>query len=421
MSATAIIITLCSLLLVAYLFALTSAKTQIPSVLLLLILGWGIKQLTVLLNIHLPNFNSVLPIIATIGLVLIVLEGSLELNVDRSKIGVISKSFFGALGSIIILAFIIAYGFHYIGGYDLRICLINALPFCVISSAIAIPSAVNLSRESKEFVIYESSFSDILGVLIFNFLLLNSVYDYVTFLHFGLQILLMLVISIVATFGLSVLLARITHHVKFVPIILLVVLIYTVLKEYHLPSLIFILLFGLFIGHLHQFKEIPWAKRFIPYDPEKEVKLFTVLTIEGTFLIRSLFFLVFGFLLESSELLDLDTGLLAISMVCLFLFFRIIQLMVSGLPIAPLLFVAPRGLITILLFLYITPAESIEMVNRSLIIQVIVLTVLVMTFGMMLSSKNDRPKPNELPGDGPQLRGEEIELTLSDLSPDPVE
>lgn len=72
-------------------------------------------------------------------------------------------------------------------------------------------------------------------------------------------------------------------------------------------------------------------------------------------------------------------------MVALFMFVRIIQLAVSRLPIAPLLFVAPRGLITILLFLYITPENSISTVNNSLIIQVIVLTVLVMTFGMMFS------------------------------------
>ncbi|MCF8277365.1 MAG: cation:proton antiporter [Flavobacteriales bacterium] len=387
---TAIIITLCSLLLVAYVFALTSAKTKIPSVLLLLILGWAAKQATVFLHIQLPDFNPALPVIATIGLVLIVLEGSLELKVDRTKIGLITKSFFGALIPIILLAVVIAYGFHYLGDYDLRLCFINAIPFCIISSAIAIPSAVNLDAETKEFVIYESSLSDILGVLIFNFLLLNKVYDQFTFLHFGLQILLMLVISIAATLALSFLLARITHHVKFVPIILLVVLLYTVLKEYHLPSLIFILLFGLFIGHLHKFKDHPWAAKLIPYDPEKDVELFTVLTIEGTFLIRSLFFFVFGFLLETSELTDIDSGLLAVTMVCLFMIVRIIQLAISRLPLAPLLFVAPRGLITILLFLYITPAESIELVNRSLIIQVIVLTVLVMTFGMMASGSSKK-------------------------------
>ena len=373
----------------AYLFALTSAKTKIPSVLLLLILGWAIKQITVFLNIQLPDFNPALPVIATIGLVLIVLEGSLELKIDRTKTGLILKSFLGALFPIIILTFAIAYGFHYFGGYELRNCFINAIPFCIISSAIAIPSAVNLDEKSKEFVIYESSLSDIIGVLVFNFVLFNEVYDQTTFLNFGLQILLILIISLVATIGLSMLLARIDHHVKFVPIILLVVLLYTVLKIYHLPGLIFILLFGLFVGHLDKLKNLAWIGKLVSYDPAKEVEMFTVLTIEGTFLIRSLFFLVFGYLLETSELFDATTVIWAVVMVLLFLFVRTIQLAISRLPIAPLLFVAPRGLITILLFLYITPEESIALVNKSLIIQVIVLTVLVMTFGMMFSGLGD--------------------------------
>ncbi len=393
---TAIIITFCTLLLVAYLFALTSEYTKIPSVLLLLILGWGIKQVTVFLGIDLPDFNPVLPVIATIGLVLIVLEGSLELKVDRSKVRLILKSFFGALLPIIILTIAITYAFHHLGGYELRLCIINAIPFCVISSAIAIPSAVNLNKTDKEFVIYESSLSDILGVIIFNFVIFNEVYDAITFLTFGLQILLMLVISIVATLGLSMLLARINHHVKFVPIILLVVLLYTVLKVYHLPGLIFILLFGLFIGHLDKLKHFGWAAKLTSYNPEKEVEMFTVLTIEGTFLIRSLFFLVFGYLLETSELFDGATALLAVMMVVLFMVVRVIQLAVSRLPIAPLLFVAPRGLITILLFLYITPAESIDLVNKSLIIQVIVFTVLVMTFGMMFSGSGNEEEYDEL-------------------------
>jgi len=407
---TAIIITLCSLLLVAYIFALTSAKTKIPSVLLLLILGWGLKQTAKLLEINIPSLDPILPVLATIGLVLIVLEGSLELKLNRSKLGLVAKSFFGALFPILIITFGISYAFHHFGGYELRNCIINAIPFAVISSAIAIPSVVNLKSEDKEFVIYESSLSDILGVLIFNFIAFNEVYDQYTFANFGLQILLILIISFVATIGLSMLLARINHHVKFVPIILIVVLLYTVLKIYHLPGLIFILLFGLFVGHLDKLTKFKWVEKLVTYNPEKEVEMFTVLTIEGTFLIRSLFFLVFGYLLETSELFDATTAIWAVAMVLFFLVVRVVQLLVSQLPIRPLLFIAPRGLITILLFLYITPEASIAIVNKSLIIQVIVLTVLVMTFGMMFSESGDEVEEKLI----------EEDLIKEDLSVDPV-
>ena len=77
---TTIIITFCVLLLIAYVFDLTSSKTKIPSVILLLLLGWSVRQLTVLLDIHLPDFSPILPVLGTVGLILIVLEGSLELE-----------------------------------------------------------------------------------------------------------------------------------------------------------------------------------------------------------------------------------------------------------------------------------------------------------------------------------------------------
>lgn len=362
---------------------------------MLLVLGWLIKQSVLFLGIYVPKLDSALIVLATIGLVLIVLEGSLELKLDRSKIGLVTKSFFGALFPILILGAAIAYAFHYFGDVPYRTALINALPFCVISSAIAIPSVINLKEDQKEFVIYESSLSDILAVLIFNFIALNELYDGRTFGNFGLQILLILVISFVATIGLSYLLAQITHHVKFVPIILLVVMLYTILKEYHLPGLIFILLFGLFVGHLDKLKQIRWVRKLVTYNPESEVEMFTVLTVEGTFLIRSLFFLVFGYLLETSELFNPTTALWAFGMVALFLLVRVVQLLISGLPLNPLLFIAPRGLITILLFLYIAPENSIDIVNKSLIIQVIVLTVLVMTFGLMAAPSSDNEEKEE--------------------------
>ena len=43
--------------------------------------------------------------------------------------------------------------------------VIYSIPLSIISSAVAIPSAASLLKHQKEFVIYESTFSDILGVI----------------------------------------------------------------------------------------------------------------------------------------------------------------------------------------------------------------------------------------------------------------
>jgi len=203
-----------------------------------------------------------------------------------------------------------------------------------------------------------------------------------------LQLLVIILVSFVATIGLSLLLSKIEHHIKFVPIILLVILIYAVSKIYHLPALIFILIFGLFIGNLDELKHFKWVEKFRPDELDKEVKKFKRLTIEGAFLIRALFFLLFGYLIETSDILNAETIIWAIGIVFIIFIFRTVQLKLSNIPLTPLLFVAPRGLITILLFLSIVPTQNISLVSKSLVIQVIILTALTMMVGLMTSKRN---------------------------------
>jgi hypothetical protein len=76
-----------------------------------------------------------------------------------------------------------------------------------------------------------------------------------------------------------------------------------------------------------------------------------------------------------------------LSELCNSFLLRFIQLKVSKIPLFPLLFVAPRGLITILLFLGIAPEQRILLVNKSLIIQVILMTAIIMMLGLMITAK----------------------------------
>ncbi len=388
---TSITITICALLLIAYLFDLSASKTKIPSVILLLLLGLIVKEITHLIHLRLPDLFPVLPVLGTIGLILIVLDGSLELELNKSKYRLVVKTFVGSLLPMLGCAFVIAWLLHYFGHGTFKNCLVNAIPFCVISSAIAIPSVRMLDASIREFVIYESSFSDILGVLFFNFISLNEHYDFVSFGNFGLELIVMIIVSFIATVALSFLLSKIEHHIKFVPIILLVILIYEVSKVFHLPALILILLFGLFIGNLDELKKVKWLRRFKPEELEPEVIRFKELIIEAAFLVRALFFLLFGYLLEKSEILNYNTIMGALVVVVIIFFFRYIQVKMSGLPIIPLLFIAPRGLITILLFLSIPAAQQIPFINRSLVIQVVIITAFIMMIGLMLTRERQQP------------------------------
>ena len=394
MSNTFIII-ICGLLILAYVFDLTASKTKIPSVILLLFLGWGMKQLSGVFNIHVPDLQGLLPILGTIGLIVIVLEGSLELELNRSKFPLIRKSIIVAVIPMMILGFLLAGAFYYYMGHDgdpstvpdFRKSLIGAIPLCVISSAIAIPSAVNLSKKNKEFVTYESSLSDILGVLFFDFVFRNVTIDFHSFWIFLVQILIIAVISFIATIGLSFLLGKIDHQIKFIPIIILTILIYAVSKIYHLPALI--MLFGLFIGNLDELKRFKLIERFKPQKLDTEVHKFHEILIEGTFLIRALFFLLFGFLIDNKELLNTETFFWALGIVGAIFLIRYVQLKFAKLPAMPLMFVAPRGLITILLFLYISAEDKIDLVNKPLVIQVILLSVFIMMLGLMFNKNKD--------------------------------
>ncbi|WP_462223405.1 cation:proton antiporter domain-containing protein [Flavobacterium sp.] len=383
-----IIIILAVLLLLAYVFDLTASKTKIPSVILLLLLGFGLNFFSANLKITIPDLNPILPILGTIGLILIVLEGSLELEINRTKLPLIFKSSIVALLPLLIISFGIAYYLNYYENIPLKKALINAIPIGIISSAIAIPSARNLMHNDKEFITYESSLSDIFGVIFFNFISLNDNIGSQTFGSFAIDLIMMLLISFIATLLLAGFLNKINHHIKFVPMIIMVLLIYSVSKVFHLPGLIFILIFGLFVGNIDELRHYKLIQKFHPINFSKEVTKFREITTEIAFLVRALFFILFGFLIDISDVLNSKTILFAISITIGILIVRLLLLKIVKLPAKPLIYIAPRGLITILLFLSIPMTQQITQIDKSLITQVIILSAIVMMFGLMSYKKN---------------------------------
>lgn len=357
-------------------------------------LGWLLKVISSFWGFNLEGLDVFLPIFGTIGLVLIVLEGSLELEFHKNKKGAMLKSALLAVSPLVILSVGIALILTYVFHFPFKVSLANAIPLGVISSAIAIPSSKLLSSKTREFVIYESSLSDIIGVLLFNFLTLNDNITFLTTGNFMLSILIMILISLLATLILTLLIGGITYPVKFMPIIIMIILIYYISKYYHLPALVFVLILGLVLGNIKLFETVPLLKRFSFAAVEREVERFHKLTAEITFLVRALFFITFGFLIEAETLLNLDTIAWSMGVVIGIYSIRIFHLWVLKLSISNLWFIAPRGLITILLFLSIPAGESIHLINNSLIIQVIVITAVVMMFGMMFAK--NKPETNVL-------------------------
>lgn len=169
------IIAISVIIIISYFFNVISQKTNIPSVLMLIGLGLLIKQGMQLIGISTGEmlFN-ILELLGIIGLIMIVLEAALDLRLTKEKWPTIWKSFSVALLGLVLSALACAYIIYFFIIPDLFNALIYAIPLSVMSSSIIIPSVGGLSENKREFMVYKGTFSDILGIMFFYFLIGNA-------------------------------------------------------------------------------------------------------------------------------------------------------------------------------------------------------------------------------------------------------
>lgn len=379
------------LVLISYLFEVISPRTKIPSVLLVLLLGIGIKQLLLYTHITAPNMDHLLPMLGTIGLILIVFEGALELPIDRTNVPVIRKSVLSSMFSLLITSACIAAFFNIAFAANLQQGMLYAIALSVISSAIAVPTARLFSKEQSSFIVFESSFSDIIGVLLFNFFLLNSQITWLAGANFLLQFFFSLIISLLGTAVLVFLLNNLKHKIRFIPIIAVMLILYAIAKHFHLSALILVLVMGLFLANAEKFTKQLHQFKFNPHRLLTEVKKLEEIITELTFVIRVSFFLLFGYTLDFQELTNPNTALLASVVVMVIVFVRALLLWILKLPWFPYLFIAPRGLITLLLFMSIPTTLLIPAISKGFITQVVVISIAIMMVSTVFSPKKSKP------------------------------
>ncbi|HEX2934988.1 MAG TPA: hypothetical protein VHO72_06510 [Bacteroidales bacterium] len=387
-----IIIILCFIVLIAYLFEITTKFTKIPGVILLMALGLTLRHLATFYGFRMPDFSILLPIMGTLGLILIVLEGSLDLTISTHKKQLLKTSFASAFFLFLIFVTVVATILYYFLGVPLKTTLINAIPIGIISSAVAIPSALNLETSDREFVIYESSVSDIIGILLFDFVLYNQYSIGGGLMFFLLQIVVSIIISVIISAGLAYMLHKINHHVKYIIILTAVILVFIVAKMIHWPSLIVVLIFGLILNNNHLFRNLIITRSINFNEFNTNLSSFKQITGELTFLVRSFFFLIFGFYTPVEELLNLQSLAISASIYLLILLLRgLFFRFIIKKSLVPLLYFAPRGLITILLFLSIPAHYKLPFINEGVVTQTIFISIIMMTVGTMLSSTSKEP------------------------------
>lgn len=385
-----ILIGLSLAVILSYLFDLAARATKVPSVLLLLLAGIGFNQAVAYWDIPFRLPPVLLQVLGIVGLILIVLEGSLDLRLSRDKIPVIRRSFLAAALMLVVQAGAIAWLLHvYVAGASWQSCLANAVPLAVISSAVAIPSVAGLRGEKQEFIIYESTFSDILGIMLFNFALQEDFAQGVSVITFGRDVLTILVVAVLSTVALAFLLGRLRGHIKFFLLFAFLVLMYSLAKKYHLSSLVLVLVFGLAVNNADLFLRGPRLQRWLhPDQLSSELGQLKSLTAESAFLVRTFFFLLFGFSITLANLISgnlLLQGLLIVGVLTLIRFLYLKY--VARTDLIPELFIAPKGLITVLLFYSIPDHLHLGEISENILFMVILLTGVMMMLGLQLTRK----------------------------------
>jgi cell volume regulation protein A len=237
-------------------------------------------------------------------------------------------------------------------GFALPTAVLAAIPFAVISSAVAIPSAAALQDRPREFVVYESSLSDILGVLVFYAWLQadDSPAAFALDLFGGGAI--SLVAAAAAALALYYLIHQLVGHVRFLPLLAGLVFLYAVGKELHLSPLILVLVCGLLLNNPHLLEWNARLRALHNDDYDQTLKEFKGLVAELTFAMKSFFFLLLGFWTDVAQMLSMQAWLVAgAGLVIIYVSRWAVLKLLRQRDAARLLWIAPRGLITVLLFL----------------------------------------------------------------------
>lgn len=402
MNAYNLIIALSCVIIFSHIFNFVSKRTKVPSVILLILLGVGVK-----LVMDYNDYNqdalifSTLEVLGIVGLIMIVLEAAIDLELSKEKWPIIWKSFLVALFSLVVCAFTISFIINQFFHEDPIISLVYAVPLSIMSSAIVIPSVNGLFADKKEFMIYESTFSDILGIMFFYFLVENVGAENTGTVVYSIigNIVITIVVSIAISYALVLLFQRLVGDVKLFMLIAVLILLYAIGKQLHLSSLVIILVFGLLLNNSHLFffgKLKSWIDEKMMSSILKDLHL---VTRESAFVVRTFFFVVFGTTIDFRALLNLE--IVGVSLIIVAVFyasrFLLLKLFFLKKSIFPEFFITPRGLITVLLFFSIPEHLTSETFNSDIILITILSTSLIMTWGLIkFSDQSPELEPEEV-------------------------
>jgi potassium/hydrogen antiporter len=369
------------LLVLAYLLDVLGRRTRLPPVVLLIVTGIVGRQVMDRFGLHLGWVDPLVPIIGTLGLILIVLEGALDLSLRRERLSLIARASFVMFTGFVACVAGFTVLFEQALGLAFVPAALAAMSIAVISSAVAIPSVAGLPETTREFVVYESSLSDIVGVLVF-YAWLESAGHAGAFAQalFG-GMALSLVAAVVAGIGILFLINRLEGHVRFLPLLAGLTLLYALGKEVHLSPLVLILVCGLLLNNTHLLAPVRRLRPLMRPGYDATLRDFKGLVVELTFAVKSFFFLMLGYWTDLSAMTDWRAWAVMVAALGFIYPVRYGLLRLAGqTDAARLVWVAPRGLITVLLFLTAATTAGLEAFPFGAIMLLVLVTAALTAF-----------------------------------------
>lgn len=378
--------------LLSYWYSHLADRYRVPSVMLLLATGLGARIVTHTQHISYTLPPQTIPLLGTAGLVLIVLEGALDLRLEAGRRAFLLRSFAAAALGIALTTGAIAAGLHALFDLPATLSLLAAAPFGVISSSVAIPSAEALGGEAREFVIYESSWSDILGVMLFNTLLVGMDGGPIT-AHLVGGGLVIVAGGLLIALAVYWLVGHLESQVKFLPLLFALILVYSGADALHLSPLLIVLILGLVLNNAPLLRRVRWLRRLHSDDYDNELARLKHLTAELTFLVRTFFFLLLGYTTDLAALVNPLAWADTAAMLTAVFLLRWLVLRLCGVrPLRPLLWLAPRGLITATLF-FSLPGTASHVLPPATLVLVVLLSGIVMSLGLKIDHLRAAPPP----------------------------
>lgn len=385
-----LIMSIAGVIILSFFFNILAKKTNIPSVLMLIGLGMGLKAILDSYGLSKDlELDSLLEVLGNVGLVMIVLEAALDLKLERQKTRLIVQSLLIAVAGIGGSMFGLSAFFMYIfPTTDWYTAIVYAIPLSIMSSAIIIPSVGRLTGHKKEFMIYESTFSDILGIMVFYFMIGadGGAGGGSIAWEILINIIVTVLLSVVVAYGLVYLFQHLQMQVKLFLVIGVLLLLFAVGKYFHLSSLLIILAFGVVLNNTEVFFQGRLAKIFDAEKVKPILRDFHNLTLESAFLIRTFFFVVFGLSITISSLYNWQVAVNSFVIVAILYLVRFIALRIFAKEhLFPELFIAPRGLITVLLFFVLAKNGNINIpaFDSGLLLYPILITSIVMMISLI--------------------------------------